>query len=200
MNDKSGKPVRIVSIELGIPKALEGNYYHLKLLARKMKKSGIISKYRIILGNSGPEISVLGHDIRETTEERQRWFTVRKQFPSIRDFSFLDLSKTSEDWEMEEGSPEIYSEKTKVIKEIKNREPENTSGPKSKKRQREINTSVEISIPRKVFRVKIGGSVVVDKIEPKNDDSEKNKTDKPETSTPIRKPEMGGGDDPTQEK
>ena len=133
VNGKNGKPVRIVSVEPGIPKALEGNYYHLKLLARKMKKAGIISKYKIILGNSGPEISVLGHDIRETSEERQRWFTVRKQYPSIRDFSFLDLSKTSEDWEMEEGSPEIYTEKTKVIKETKNSEPENTSGPKSKK-------------------------------------------------------------------
>ena len=51
-----------------------------------------------------------------------------------------------------------------------------------------------------MFKVKVGGSVVVEKIEPKKDDSEKNKADKPETSTPIRKPEMGGGDDPTQEK
>ena len=57
-----------------------------------------------------------------------------------------------------------------------------------------------LSVPRKVFKVKVGGSVVVEKIEPKKDDSEKNKADKPETSTPIRNPEMGGEDDPTQEK
>ena len=41
---------------------------------------------------------------------------------------------------------------------------------------------------------------MVKKSEPKIDDSEKNKTDKPETSTPIRKPEMGEEDDPTHEK
>ena len=38
-------------------------------------------------------------------------------------------------------------------------------------------------------------SVVVETIEPKNDDSEKSKIYKPETSTPIRKPEMGREDD-----